>query len=808
MRSNNLPSSVFSRDKRREAMSGGSTRSRTFSLVSRAILLAMSVVSVAWFSPVSLIQAQGVLIDEVQDRFHLPRIQPDRPTPPVASYAITEFSVDASIKEQVATTQVTQVFKNTGSVTMEARFIFPLPYEGAVDQMTFMVDGTEYEAKLLDAGKAREIYQGYLRRNQDPALLQWIGTGLFQTSVFPIPPGATRKVTLRYSQLLRRDGTMTDYWFPLSTARYTSVPIEKLSIRVSIADQASIQNVYSPTHPIELQRDDQRHVVVTTSQSAAVPNQDFRLVYDTAKAEVAASLLSAWPADDDQGYFALLASPAFDLKDVQPTQKRVFFVVDQSGSMSGQKIDQAREAAKFVLQNLRPDDQFNLISYNSNVSALSPEMLRYDDETRAQALGFINGITAGGMTNIDSAFQSALAQMTDKDTPSYVVFLSDGMPTAGEKNELKIAARCREANQAQARIISFGVGFDVNSRLLDRISRENSGQTEYVLPNEDLEAAVARLYSKISAPVVTQMKIEYTAQDAKVEDGPLTNRVYPENQTELYAGSQLVIVGRYRQSGPTKIKIQGLVGDAEQTFEFDLRFAEKGEQDKYPFVSKLWAMRRIGELIDQLDLEGKNQELIDEMIALSLKHGIVTPYTSYLADDQAAPEQLADRGLRRRATVDSLSTLEAASCAEGFSGRSFKQQNKLADNLQGLSERNAQGLSFGAPNSAIAPGQLGGGFSSGGGPVEIEKLSRVTEQGVRQVGAVTLYKRSGVLIAENAASLDLEKEKDKIVIVERFSEAWFDLVAKNSDLENLILSEQREDEELVVKLRDQYYRIR
>lgn len=752
----------------------------------------------------SVVHGQGMLIDESDDggRFVLPRPRPIRPDPPAASYAITEFSVNAAINSQVAVTQVTQVFKNTGSTQLEARFIFPLPYEGAVDQMTFLVDGKEYAAKLFPADEARRIYQGYLQRNQDPALLQWVGTGMFQTSVFPIPAGASRTVTLQYSQLLRRDGGLTDYLFPLATARYTSAPIEKVSFRVSISDRDEIKNVYSPSHQVEVKRDDAKNVTLTSIQSNVVPTTDFRVVYDSVAGPVAANLMSAWPADEEQGYFVLLASPSFNVGNVAPQQKMVLFVVDQSGSMSGDKISQAREAAKFVIQNLRPDDMFNIISYHSSVNVMSPEMLRFGDETRSQALGFVNGINAGGMTNIDEAMKSALTQMTDTTLPSYVVFLSDGIPTVGEQNEMKIAANCRQWNSARARIISFGVGYDVNSRLLDRISRDNRGQTEYVLPNENLEASVARLYAKISAPVITNMTVSYEMDGLKVEDGPVANRIYPQEHSELYAGTQLVLVGRYRQGGPTKVKIKGSLGGQAQEFAFDLELAKRGESQKYPFVGKLWAMRRIGELIDQIDLDGKHDELVKELVQLSLKHGIVTPYTAYLADENSVP--LANLERQREMADQSLSQLSVESGADAFSHRSFKQSNKFADNLQALEHQSA------------APGLGGQGGARAGSGMPNQSASSGLDGsldqargagGIRQAGSQTFYKRGRQLFAENAVDVDLEKDREQIKVIKRFSDDWYALVAANTEAENQILAEQADDEELVVRLRSIVYRI-
>jgi Ca-activated chloride channel family protein len=148
------------------------------------------------------------------------------PEPLAVTYKIDALEVNAQLADQVAKVQVSQSFVNTGSRQMEVAFIFPLPYDGAVDRMTLLVDGREMPAKLLNADEARRTYEAIVRKNRDPALLEWVGTGMFKTSVFPVPPGAKRTVSLRYVQLCRKQEGMTDFLFPLSTAKYTSQPVE------------------------------------------------------------------------------------------------------------------------------------------------------------------------------------------------------------------------------------------------------------------------------------------------------------------------------------------------------------------------------------------------------------------------------------------------------------------------------------------------------------------------------------------------------------------------------------------------------
>ena len=379
--------------------------------------------------------------------------------------------MNATIVDQVAKVQVSQSFVNTGSRPMEVSFVFPLPYDGAVDQMTFMVDGKEYEAKLLSADEARRIYEGHIRRNQDPALLEWLGTGMFKTSVFPVPPGAKRTVTMSYSQVCRKTDGITEWLFPLSTAKYTSHPVDSVAINVTIRSQQALKNIYSPTHSVELKRPTDTAASVAYSIQNQIPTSDFRLMFDVGNERVGASVLSYRPDANDEGYFMLLVSPDIQRTADKPLPKTVVFVVDRSGSMSGQKIEQAKGALKFVLNNLREGDLFNVIAYDSNVESFRPELQRYNEQTRNEALGFVEGIYAGGSTNIDGALQRRSATAGRKPTQLHCLpdrRTADGRGTARTEDRRSGSF----GQQGSARVFSFGVGYDVNSRLLDKLSRE------------------------------------------------------------------------------------------------------------------------------------------------------------------------------------------------------------------------------------------------------------------------------------------------------------------------------------------------
>ncbi len=703
-----------------------------------------------------------------------------RPVPPPAQYKIAELQVDARLADQVAQVQVSQTFENTGSRALEVSFVFPLPHDGAIEAMTLMVDGKEYPAKLLDAKEARRMYEEIVRKNQDPALLEWMGTGLFKTSVFPVPPGAKRTVSLRYSQLCRKQQGLTDFLFPLSTAKYTSEAVGEVGIRVTIESAEDIKNVYSPTHEVKIKRPDDRHATITYSATKTVPSTDFRLFYDTGAGPLSAKVVSYRPEKDEDGYFLLLASPKIKAKDKKPIEKTVMFVVDRSGSMSGKKIEQARAAARFVLNNLREGDLFNIVAYDSRIEVFRPELERFNDDTRKAALGFIEGIHAGGATNIDGALKTALAQLQDSKRPNYVLFLTDGLPTTGETNEMKIVENATKGNKVRARVFSFGVGYDVNSRLLEKLSREHFGQTDYVRPDEDIESSVSRLYNRIESPVMTDVQLAFEFDEAETAAGAPVSRLYPSGSFDLFAGEQLVVVGRYRKSGAARVVVKGSVAGKTQKVEFPAEFSKHSKDETHAFIEKLWAIRRVGEILDELDLKGKNDELIEELVTLSTRHGILTPYTSFMADENT---DLRDVAANVRRADNRLEALSQTSGREGVMQRSMRGVYQRAKVAQ------ADAAFAPAAEAAEALGGMpaGGGAAMQSGPVygarmpgraapmaDVAKSAEELKgaaQAVRQIANRTFYRRGEQWVDSRVT----EAQEQNARRVKQFSDEYFAL---------------------------------
>ena len=749
------------------------------------------------FSLVVLMQvsvlAQGVLVI-TNERIPLPRPRP-LPRPQPVTYRLEALDVNARIHNQIADVQVSQTFVNSGRSTIQARFVFPLPYDGAIDAMTLLVNGKELPAKLLSAKDARARYEAIVRSQRDPALLEWIGTGMFQTSVFPIPPGETRTVSIHYNQLLRTEHGLTDFVFPLRTAKYTSKPIERVKIRVALESATKLKNIYSPSHPVQIKRPSPQRAIVTYETEETIPTTDFRLFSDARKGDVGVTLITYRPDKKQDGFFLLLASPDVKRADAKRLSKTVSFVVDKSGSMSGKKIEQAREALKFVLNNLREGDLFNIVSYDSQVQSFRPELEAFNEQTRAAALGYVDGLYAGGGTNIHDALSQALGDLQDDSRPNYVLFLTDGRPTSGQTNESLIAQAASSANQVRARILTFGVGYDVNSRLLDRISRENHGLSEYVRPDEDIEEHVARVFRRISSPVLTNAELVFELDDT--DSRSPVNRLYPGGSFDLFEGEQLVVVGRYKHSGAARIRLSGHVGDETKTYEFTGEFDKKSRDDTNVFIEKLWATRRIGEIIDEIDLHGQNEELVEELVALSTKHGILTPYTAFLADETVRPELASSSN--RELSLRRLSELDAAGGRMGFEQRGVKQMFKNANNQPD----NAALNEFLVRSPAFGLGGVAGEPAS----VALQEAAPV-EEVVRNTSTQTIYKRGKLLVTPETAGLDLKKDKEQIVTIERYSADYFELIAANTQSENELFSQQDADEELLVQLRGKNYLIK
>jgi Ca-activated chloride channel family protein len=601
------------------------------------VLLIILLSAIAWAFAAQTAHADGIIIPE-------PPICIDCPVPPPPEpiwLTVKYHHVDVTIRDQVAVTHVDQVFVNESDWQIEGTYIFPLPADAAVSDFGMWVDGKKYEGELLDRDQARRIYEEIVRRRRDPALLEYIDRGAFRVSIFPIPAGEERRVELEYSQVLPVDNGLVQYSYPLNTERFSARPLEEVSISVSIESPDAIKAIYSPSHPVAVARDGDYRAQVGYEERDVLPEEDFQLMYTVSPQDVGLSLLS-FKEGDSAGFFLMLVAPQVESVRDEVVDKDVLLILDTSGSMEGEKLEQAKAALSYVLEHLNAGDRFNITDFSTGVRqyARTPQPA----DQREEAIRWVQTLESRGGTDINRALLETLAGV-DPARPTILIFLTDGQPTEGEVETDRILANFNTATLPNVRLFAFGVGDDVNTVLLDTLSQEQRGTSGYVRPGERIDEEVSAFYAKVSTPLLTDVAVNVTG--VQVED------VYPYPLPDLFAGTQLVVVGRYRDGGAALVELAGQVNAGPERFTYEAFFQESGGDR---FIPRLWATRKIGYLLNQIRLHGESQELVDEVVELSIRYGVVTPYTSYLVQEGA--DVLTQEG-RQEMAADAYDALAA-----------------------------------------------------------------------------------------------------------------------------------------------------
>jgi Ca-activated chloride channel family protein len=727
-------------------------------------------------------------------------IPEEKSLPPLA---MLNHKVSITLEDQVAVTRVEQTFRNHTDRQLEATYLFPVPRGASVNGFTMWVDGKPTKGELLDAAKARDIYTSIVRRTQDPGLLEYLGNNLFRMRVFPVPARGDQKVALQFTSVAPRDGNLVEYIYPLKTDGKATATLEDFSISATLKSQHGIANVYSPTHAISLKRKGDQEVLVSFDRNQGLLDKDFQLFYSTSDKDVGLTALLHRPISAEPGYFSLLISPKVELSKAYQVPRDVVLVLDTSGSMRGPKMEQARKALNYCLSNLGAKDRFALINFATTVNRYRDSLTEASQEQLAQAKKWVDALEATGGTAINDALAAALElRSKDEGRTFTVVFFTDGQPTIGETNVEKILKNTLDRNTANTRIFTFGVGDDVNATMLDQLAEQTRAVSTYVRPAEDIEAKVSGLYSKISHPVLANLKLTAT-NDIHLSE------VYPAQLPDLFHGGQLVVFGRYKGKGPAAIKLTGQVGKETREFVYELTFPDRTETDR-DFVEHLWARRKVGYLLDQIRANGEKKELIDEVVTLARRYGITTPYTSWLiVPDSVMPVVAAPGGPRplpRRGAPDVLKGgegKEAAPLAEVARklqekpGDAEKNRDRLADET--LSKADGKGGEDGkalaaAKNKkeafdqarqalkrreqgAVQAGKLGVDLS-----VQMQNLrnqARLEQTALRTANRRQCLEIGGVWIDEGY------KADMKTVAVKAMSDAYFRILEKHPEMKEV-----------------------
>ena len=548
------------------------------------------------------------------------------------------LQIKTTIVDGAATTELRQTLKNRTPVPQEAWWLLPLPPDATADRFTLSVNGQETQGEVLDSQRARGIYEEIVRKRRDPGLLEYLGGGLLRARVFPIPPQGEVQVAVRYVELLRPSDGVTTWRFPVRAAWSEGTGPQRLGLAVDIRSALPIKTVWSPCPGLDLVRDGEHHVRASLElDRGAPPPRDLALHYGTSEQDFGAHVLTFRPAGAD-GYFLLLLAPRRDWPVEAELARSINLVLDTSGSMAGEKIAQARAAVRTFLQSLAPRDYFNVIPFSTDARPFFGEPVPASKDNVQQALARVDELAARGGTNIDEALTQAFQHATPDcskrrdGAPELVpitVFLTDGLPTVGITDVDQLLQKARAQNGSKARVFVFGVGHDVNTRLLDTLAQETRGDRDYVQPGEDIEQKTSALFTKLSGPVMTDLQLAI--------DGIAVSDQEPRLLPDLFVQGQLAVVGRYRGEGHRAIRLQGRIGKDRREYVFEATFPASART--HDWLPSLWAQKRVAALLDAIRLNGQQQELVAEVTRLGKEFGIVTPYTSHLVVEEGAQIQ-------------------------------------------------------------------------------------------------------------------------------------------------------------------------
>src|SRR5215212_3728654 len=507
--------------------------------------------------------AQGVIVPIICD------VRPCQPRPPGPIpipnvLPVKSIQLDVKISGQVATTHVEQVFTNNTPYTLEGTYFFPIPENASISEFAIWENGKKLVGEVRSREEARRIYDEIVRRQRDPGLLEYAGKDLFQASIFPIPPNSDKKLEITYTQVVHAEGGTVSYRYPLGTGRQLT-EIGSVAGRVEVESKDPLRNVYSPTHAIDVKRSSDRHSVVSFETGSGKEAQDFQLFYTISKEDFGLTLLTHREAGK-HGYFLLMISPKDDWSEQEYSAKDVVFVVDTSGSMAEEgKMEKARAALLYGVRILRAQDRFNVISFAGEEHLMEPGLIAADENGRARGEAFVKKLKPVGGTNINQSLLASLRQFseTDRERPKMLVFMTDGLPTVDQTNVTKIVDNVRKASKPGVRVFTFGVGYDVNTALLDKLAAENGGAADYVEPKEDLEVKVSNFFSKVNYPVLTDLQFDM--------GGAQIDLIYPRAIPDVFRGSQVTLIGRYGNAADLnsiEIKLTGKAGGTSRTYTY------------------------------------------------------------------------------------------------------------------------------------------------------------------------------------------------------------------------------------------------
>jgi Ca-activated chloride channel homolog len=623
-------------------------------------------------------------------------LQPPNSTAPVLHGGVTfglrleSQDIKVEINDQVARTNIEQTFANDGDQNLAGTYLFPLPEDTTFSSFSLHIDGKPVEGKILEAQAARAQYEEIVRRMVDPGLLEYADYKTVRARIFPIPAHGTKKVELEYTQILKAENGLVKYRFPLKGDSQAQGDVDETKVSVKLSGKQALRTIWSPSHTVDVKREENnRAKVAFIGHGGAGTDKDFNLYYSVSDKEMQANLLTN-KVEGEDGYFLLTLAPPLKNAVVQP--KDIVLVADTSGSMQGEKIDQTKKALKYVVNALGPADRFGLVQFNTDADGFKSTLVAASAENKKAADAYIDDLEPRGGTNISGALNLGVSLLNNADTrPAYLILMTDGEPTVGETSLPGLLKSVQ--SKRDLRLFDFGVGYDVNTRLLSRLAEDHHGTSQFLEPGENLESALAAFYNKIKSPVLADCQLTYNGINVK--------DVYPRAVKDIFAGTQVLLLGRYKGDGKASVTVAGKVNGQPRSYVFPVEFAKSEASNGY--LPRLWAMRRIGHLTDAAQENGDNREVVDEIVALSQKYGIISAYTSFLVTDPNESNQRLGHMGRGRGNVVPMPAPMPTQLNQPWSPTA----------MGGPASRNSRAMSQAFPRSGGAGGGVGGSAGLG-----------------------------------------------------------------------------------------------
>jgi len=555
-----------------------------------------------------------------------------RPRWSSASYEkmwIKNIDVNVSIQDQVAVTQVDQIFFNEMTESVEAIYIFPLPENAMITSLVYWFNGQRYEAEIRERQDAINDYNDHLSQWLDPALLEYMGDNLFRLSIVPVDALSEVRTEITYVEMLNYDFGVNYYKHLLNTLELSSQPVESVHVFLDANSQSPYKYFQSPSHENStstlITKVSDYHYTLEFGDENFFPDKDLLVEFETVRDEVQFNILTYSPTEEDSmgtdSFYALWITPPDTISEDQTIPKDIVFTADVSSSMEGERIEQLRESLYRFLELLNPIDRFNIITFGTHVKKFADDLVEANTTNITAAETFVSQIYALGMTNISGAIEASFNQSYGEESSNNLIFLTDGKPTMGITDPNEIISFVNEQNDMGVQLFSFGIGENLNRAFLTQLSMENNGYATFIESDDDIALLVTNHFTRISKPIITNLSLDY--------GGFQVFDTYPKILSDLFYGTQTMEMGLYNSSGSSVITLNGEILGEPVEFSKIVTFAGEGG---YRFVPRLWAKAKINHLLDLIEIYGETDELVDQIIELSLRFQVLTKYTAFYVD--------------------------------------------------------------------------------------------------------------------------------------------------------------------------------